>query len=90
MLENERIDIAAPILPSVINPEVVLACIRADVKGILWMLAGDADVDWVTGWVEGDPWSEHDQGMGGYVRFTNDVDGSPRRMAAGAFRVDEG
>lgn len=150
MLENECIDIAAPILPSVINPEVVFECIRADVKGIfcekpmcvsldeadrmvaecegrkltfasgdsernydaLWeardvietgelgeprsitihggagemwgggcqslsvmrMLAWDADVDWVTGWVEGDPWSENDQGMGGYIRFTNDIE----------------
>ena len=150
MLANEDIDIAAPILPSVVNPEVVFECIRVDVKGIfcekpmcvsldeadrmvaecksrgitlasgdsernydsLWkvrdiietgelgntrsitihggggemwgggcqslsvmrMFAWDADVDWVTGWVAGDPWSEHDQGMGGYIRFTNDIE----------------
>ncbi len=34
MLANEQVDIAAPILPSTVIPEVVLASVEADVKGI--------------------------------------------------------
>ncbi len=34
MLEKERIDIAAPILPTSVNPEVVLRCATAGVKAI--------------------------------------------------------
>ena len=32
MLDTERIDIAAPILPTSVNPEVVLRCAAAGVK----------------------------------------------------------
>ncbi len=31
-------------------------------------------MDWVTGWVVDDPFSDDDQGMGGYVRFTNGIE----------------
>ena len=46
--------------------------------------AGDADVDWVVGWVEGDPFSDYEEGhregeagckgLGGYIRFSNGVE----------------
>ena len=38
------------------------------------LYAGDADVAWVIGWVDGDPWSDGDQGMAGYIWFTNGVE----------------
>lgn len=151
LLANERIDIAAPILPVSVNPEVVIACAQAGVRavfsekpiaasleeadqmveecrsrgipfacgdawrnlpqfwqfksmidagevgevrsiniyhphdeisgggcqslGVMRLMAGDADVEWVTGWVRGDPFDEEDQGMGGVVRFSNGIDG---------------
>lgn len=150
MLQKEQIDIAAPILPVIANPDAVVACAQAGVKAIfsekpisgsledadrmveacrsrgipfacgdsyrsfpqLWdarsmieagdlgevqsinlyqptneisgggcqglsvtrMFAWDADVDWVTGWVAGDPQSDEDQAMGGYVRFANGIE----------------
>lgn len=150
MLAKEDIDIAAPILPVSVNPEVVVGCAQAGVKAIfcekpaaarlsdadmmvkecrdrgiyfaagdayrnfkqLWdvrkmiedgdlgevrsinlyqatneisgggcqglsvlrMFAWDADVDWMTGWVSDDPWSDGDQGMGGYIRFVNGIE----------------
>lgn len=151
MLAKEEIDIAAPILPVIANPEAVIACAEAGVKAIfsekpisasledadrmvetcrsrgipfaagdayrsfpqLWqaremmgkdqelgevrsmnlyqstneilgggcqglavmqMFAWDADVGWVVGWVRDDPFSDDDQGMGGYVRFSNDIE----------------
>ena len=148
MLAQEDIDIAAPILPVKPNPEVVIGCAEAGVKGILcekpiaasladadgmvevcrargvkfgsgdldrnlpdywkardiidageigevqsinmlsgsgreWdiqglsltrLFAGDADVAWVTGWVDGDPFSDDDQGQAGYIRFTNGIE----------------
>ena len=40
---------------------------------VLRLFAGDADVDWVTGWCD-DPASDDDQNMGGYVRFANGID----------------
>ena len=42
---------------------------------LLQMFAHDAPVEWVTGWVEKDPWSDDDQGMGGHLRFKNGIDG---------------
>ena len=46
--------------------------------------AGDADVDWVVGWAEGDPFSDYEEGhregeagfkgLGGYIRFSNGVE----------------
>lgn len=42
---------------------------------VMRMLAGDADADWVIGWMEGDPHSDHDQGAGGYLRFRGGVEG---------------
>ena len=150
MLEAERIDIAAPILPTSANPEVVLRCADAGVKAIFcekpmsasledadqmvqvcrsrgikfaagdafrnlpqyWsaremieageigdilsinlydatstisgagcqglslmrMFAWDADVDQVVGHVMTDPFSDDDQDMGGYVRFSNGIE----------------
>lgn len=150
MLEKEHIDIAAPILPTSANPEVVLRCVTAGVKAIFcekpmsasledadrmvqvcrsrgikfaagdayrnlpqyWsaremieageigdilsinlydatstisgagcqglslmrMFAWDADVDQVVGHVMTDPFSDDDQDMGGYVRFSNGIE----------------
>ena len=48
MLEREQIDIAAPILPVDPNPQVVIACAEAGVKGILCekpLAASLADAD---------------------------------------------
>ncbi len=171
MLEKENVDIAAPILPVKPNPQVVIDCARAGVKGImsekpiaasldeadrmveecssrgiplgagdmyrnsdnLWkakevidsgeigavqsintygagsnqmtgqgcrgltemsLFAGDVDVDWVTGWVDGDAadrdrgtiaeWSDYDQGMGGYVRFVTGIEGFLHRRQSAA------
>ncbi len=158
MLEKERIEIAAPILPVRYNPEVVLGCAAAGVKAILcekpiaasleeadrmveacrargikfaagdldrnfpdyWkarqfmdagelgqvrsisllygsgteisgggcqilslmrLFAHDAEVDWVIGWVAGDPSSDEDQGMAGYVRFVNGIECCIHRQA---------
>lgn len=161
MLVKEEIDIAAPILPVKHNPQAVIDCARAGVKGIfcdkpiaaslveademveecrrlgvpvvagdmerndpvMWearemvesgeigevlsinvygtgsnqvsgqgcrsftdmaMFTGDAEIDWVVGWVTGyaadaklgtvDEWSDNDQQMGGYVRFGNGIE----------------
>ena len=38
------------------------------------MFAFDADAAWVIGWVGGDPWSDHDQAVGGYIRFENGIE----------------
>ena len=41
------------------------------------MFAQDADIEWVTGWMNGDPFGESDDeylGIGGYVRYANGVD----------------
>jgi len=164
LLAVEQIDIAAPILPVCVNPEVVIACARAGVKaifsekpisaslaeadqmveecrsrgipfacgdawrnlpqfwqfkamidsgevgkvrsinvyhphneilgggcqslGVMRLMAGDADVDWVAGWVEGDPFDEEDQGMGGVVKFTNGIDGFVHMNAVGKFGIE--
>ena len=150
MLQKEDFDIAAPVLPTGVNPGAVLACAKAGVKAIfcekpmaasledadrmvaecrsrgvklaagdawrnfpqLWtargmieageigevrtintrhstseisgggcqglnvtrMFAGDEDVDWIVGWVDEDPFSDEDQGMGGCIHFTNGVE----------------
>jgi predicted dehydrogenase len=42
---------------------------------VMSMFASDADVDWMVGWVSGDPFSDEDQGAGGYIRFVNGVEG---------------
>ncbi len=39
--------------------------------------AGDAEADWVVGWVEGDPFGDTEEefgGIGGYIRFTNGIE----------------
>lgn len=41
---------------------------------LIRLFADDADVDFITGWVADDPWSEYDQGGAGYIRFTNGVE----------------
>ena len=38
------------------------------------LFANDADVDWVVGWVKGDPYDDVDQAMGGYIRFENGIE----------------
>lgn len=41
---------------------------------LMRLFAQDAEVDWVIGWVAGDPFSEEDQGMAGYLRFANGIE----------------
>jgi len=41
---------------------------------VMRMFAWDDEIDWLTGWVRHDPWSDNDQGMGGYVRFKNKIE----------------
>jgi predicted dehydrogenase len=47
-----------------------------DIQGlsITRMFAGDSEVAWVTGWVTDDPFSDHDQGQAGYIRFANGIE----------------
>lgn len=50
---------------------------------MLRFFAGDADIDWVVGWTNGTPmdsslgtvdaWSDHDQQIGGIIRFANGI-----------------
>ena len=49
---------------------------------LMRLFAGDADVEWVTGWVDDDPWSDDDQGGAGYVRFVNGIEGFIHRQAS--------
>ena len=51
--------------------------------GLTRLFAGDADVDWITGWVATDPWSEYDQGGAGYIRFVNGVEAFLHRRITG-------
>jgi len=164
MLAKEQIDIAAPILPVSVNPEVVIACARTGVKAIFsekpisaslaeadqmveecrsrgipfacgdawrnlpqfWqfkamvdsgevgevrsinvyhphneisgggcqslgamrLMAGDTDVEWVVGWVKGDPFDDEDQGMGGAVKFANGIDGFVHMNAVGKVGIE--
>ena len=41
---------------------------------LMRMFAGGGEVAWVIGWVADDPFSDHDQGVAGYVRFVNGVE----------------
>lgn len=41
---------------------------------LMRLFAGDANVAWVIGWVADDPQSDHDQGVAGYLRFTNGIE----------------
>lgn len=41
---------------------------------VVRLFAGDAEVEWVSGWCGRDPWDEGDQGMGGHIRFRNGID----------------
>jgi predicted dehydrogenase len=41
---------------------------------VLRLFAEDAEVDWLTGWCERDPWDDEDQNMGGHIRFANGLD----------------
>ena len=41
---------------------------------LMRLFAGDANVGWVIGWVADDPESDHDQGVAGYLRFTNGIE----------------
>ncbi len=164
LLANEQIDIAAPVLPVSVNPEVVIACAEAGVRavfsekpiaasleeadrmveacrsrdipfacgdawrnlpqfrqfkslvdrgevgevrsinvyhphdeisgggcqslGVMRLMAGDADVDWVVGWVKDDPLSDNDQGMGGVVRFVNGIEAFIHMNAVGKFGIE--
>lgn len=47
-----------------------------DIQGlsIVRLLANDAEAAWVIGWVSGDPFSDHDQGQAGYIRFANGIE----------------
>ena len=41
---------------------------------LIRLFADDAEVAWVTGWVAEDPMSDYDQGVAGYIRFTNGIE----------------
>ena len=56
--------------------------------GVMRLMAGDADVDWVVGWVKDDPFDDGDQGMGGVVRFTNGVEAFIHMNAVGKFGIE--
>ena len=47
-----------------------------DIQGmsLTRLFAGDAEAAWVIGWVTGDPYSDHDQGQAGYIRFANGIE----------------
>ena len=51
--------------------------------GLTRLFADDAEVDWITGWVATDPWSEYDQGGAGYIRFVNGVEAFLHRRNTG-------
>jgi predicted dehydrogenase len=63
------------------------------------MFARDADVDWVVGWVEGDPFSDYEaghsdstegfKGIGGYIRFCNGLECFSHVRAGVRSRVSE-
>ena len=52
-----------------------------DIQGwsLTRLFAGDADVAWVIGWVDNDPFSDNDQGQAGYVRFINGIEACRHR-----------
>ena len=56
--------------------------------GVMRLMAGDAAVDWVVGWVKGDPFDEEDQGMGGVVKFANGIDGFVHMNAVGKAGIE--
>ena len=47
-----------------------------DIQGLslIRLFAGDAEAAWVIGWGTGDPYSDHDQGLAGYIRFANGIE----------------
>ena len=47
-----------------------------DIQGLSLtrLFADDAEAAWVIGWVTGDPFSDHDQGQAGYIRFANGIE----------------
>ncbi len=56
--------------------------------GVMRLMAGDSDVDWVVGWVKDDPLDDGDQGMGGVVRFTNGVEAFIHMNSVGKFGIE--
>jgi hypothetical protein len=44
------------------------------ILSLMRLFAQDAEVDWAIGWAAGDPFSDEDQGMAGYVRFVNGIE----------------
>ena len=41
---------------------------------LIRLFASDREVSWVVGWVYGDPWSDEDQGEGGYLHLEDDIE----------------
>jgi len=70
------------------------------ILSLMRMFAGFSEVAWVIGWMADDPFSDHDQGAAGYVRFVNGVEAFIHRepdargrgfevaCAGGLFRTD--
>ena len=56
------------------------------ILSLMRLLAGDAEVAWVIGWMAQDPWSDHDQGAAGYVRFVNGIEAFIHREPDGRGR----
>lgn len=44
------------------------------ILSLMRLFASDAEVAWAIGWMAQDPWSDHDQGAAGYVRFVSGVE----------------
>lgn len=47
-----------------------------DIQGLSLtrLFAGDVEAAWTIGWVTGDPYSDHDQGQAGIIRFANGIE----------------
>jgi predicted dehydrogenase len=52
---------------------------------LIRLYASDAEVEWITGWVVDDPWSEYDQGGSGYIRFVNGIEAFLHRSSTARY-----
>ena len=56
------------------------------ILSLMRMFADFSEVAWAIGWMADDPFSDHDQGAAGYVRFVNGVEAFIHRQADGRGR----
>jgi len=50
------------------------------ILSLMRMFAGEAEAAWAIGWMADDPWSDHDQGAAGYVRFVTGLEAFIQRQ----------